>query len=176
VSLSTDQKIALWNTVGVWVAGVATTMATISALWIAYMARRTKLRAWCTVDLTPVDGTRHLTITVTNEGDRLVEIPACAWVIGRGRWRDKHHAIFDPNTEYSDPLPYTLTPAKTAHFRIRLSEDPTFFSAFARGYLKGRDLQTLRAVVFPSVGNLMTIKPSQDVLDIFRCEVDRVSD
>ena len=89
-----DQKIQVWVAVGTWVAGLATLAAVVVAL---YLARRTeKVRLNVHVGLRVVvigDGSpfqEHLSISVTNVGERSVTINTVGWAVGKGKqWHDR---------------------------------------------------------------------------------------
>ena len=76
--MTLDQKIQIWNAIGTWLAGIATVLAVIVALYLA--KKSNKLRLKIQVGLREVvvgEGSppkQHVSFDVTNLGERPVAI------------------------------------------------------------------------------------------------------
>jgi hypothetical protein len=87
MDLTVDQQIQLWNAVGTWVAGMGTLAALVVALYLARKAEKLRLNIHAGLrDVVAGDGSpieTHLSIGVTNLGDRRITINSVGWAVGR---------------------------------------------------------------------------------------------
>ena len=85
--MTLDQKIQVWVAVGTWVAGLATLAAVIVALHLARRTEKVRLQVFVGLRVVVIgDGSpfqEHLSINVTNLGERSVTINTVGWVIGK---------------------------------------------------------------------------------------------
>ena len=161
----------IWMVVGTWFAGLATLVAATVALYLATRSEKVRLRIFVGVRVVmPGDGTPgepYVCFDVTNVGDRPVVITTVGWVIGKRKAR--RYCI-----QILEGLPWKQCPAELTHgqgaqFMIGLSGTPDWTKDFARGFLnEPRELKTLRAQIFTSVGQTFEIKPERGLIDRLR--------
>ena len=85
-----DQKVQLWMVVGTWVAGLATLLAVMTALYLAKNVEKVRLKIFVGIrEVFPGDGSspEHVCFDVTNVGQRPVTITGVGWVIGKRKKR-----------------------------------------------------------------------------------------
>jgi len=115
-----DQKIQIWVAVGTWVAGLATLAAVIVALYLARKVEKVKLKVHAAlVELVMGDGSppqKHLSISVTNLGERPVTINSAGWAVGKGK--NRKLAIQVVGAVPSNQYPIELTYGEKANFMV----------------------------------------------------------
>ncbi|OLC92291.1 MAG: hypothetical protein AUH86_19125 [Acidobacteria bacterium 13_1_40CM_4_58_4] len=171
--MTLDQKIQIWVAVGTWFAGLATLAAVIVALRLAKQVEKVKLKVHVGLrELVMGDGSpfqEHLSISVTNLGERAVTINSAGWAIGKGKHR--RFAIQTVAAAYTTQYPVELTYGKEAHFMVSFHIVPTWLKKFATGFvrdLSDRNLKTLVAQIHTSVGQTVEVKPENDLLEALR--------
>ena len=164
-----DQKIQIANTIGTWLAGLATLGAVIVSLYLARRTDKIKLRAFVNISLKIVRGnsnrSRYITIMITNEGSRIITINSIAWVVGKKKKSYCMQLFDDPD---SANYPVTLTDGQKAIFLIPLETEPLFLPKFCGDFIKDCSLKnskTLRLIVSPSVGKDLYFKPGKDLIE-----------
>jgi hypothetical protein len=171
--MTLDQKIQIWVAVGTWVAGLATVAAVIVALRLARQVEKVKLKVHVGLrELVMGDGSpfqEHLSISVTNLGERAVTIPSAGWAVGMGKRRK--FAIQPAAAVYSTQYPVELTYGKEAHFMVSFLISPNWLHDFATGFvsdLSDRNLKTLVAQIHTSVGQTVEAKPENNLLEALK--------
>jgi hypothetical protein len=167
--MTLDQKIQIWVAVGTWLAGFATLAAVIVALRLAKQVENVKLKVHVGLrELVMGDGSPlqdHLSISVTNLGERAVTINSVGWAVGKGKHR--RFALQTVAGAYSTQYPVELTYGKEAHFMVSFLMVP-WSKDFATGFvrdLSDRNLKTLVAQIHTSVGQTVEVKPESDLLE-----------
>src|SRR5712664_574728 len=118
--MALDQKIQILIAVGTWVAGLATLASVIVALRLAKQVEKVKLKVHVGLrELVMGDGSPfqdHLSISVTNLGERAVTINSAGWAVGKGKHRK--FAIQTVAAVYTAQYPIELTYGKSANFMV----------------------------------------------------------
>ena len=168
--MTLDQKIQIWNTLGTWLAGIATFAAVVVSLHLARRGERLRLKVFAGLRLViRGDGTpaeEHLNIGVTNLGDRAVIVNTVGWAVGKGKQRQ--YCIQTVSGPWTAQYPIELPHGKQASFMVSFAHTPTWFTEFANGFLKSlsdKELDTLVAQVHTSVGETVEVKPEKDLVD-----------
>jgi hypothetical protein len=171
--MTLDQKIQIWNTVGTWLAGIATFAAVIVSLHLARRSERVKLKVLAGIRLVVGgDGTppeEHLNISVTNLGDRAVVLNTVGWAVGKRK--ERRYCIQTVSGFWTAQYPTELAHGKQASFMVSFAHTPTWLTEFANGFLKSisdSDLDTLVAQVHTSVGQTIEAKPEKELIDRLR--------
>jgi hypothetical protein len=82
--MTLDQKIQVWMVIGTWFAGLGTCAAVIVALYLSRRIEKVRLKVYAGLRVILGDGTprqTHLSIGVTNLGERPVTINTVGWAI-----------------------------------------------------------------------------------------------
>lgn len=168
-----DQKVQLWMVVGTWVAGVATLLAVMTALYLARRGEKVRLRIFVGIrEVFRGDGSPHedhVCFHVTNVGERPVTITTLGWVVGRRKKRK--YCIQPLSGSWTKQYPAELTHGQDARFMVSLSETPNWESDFSTRFINdssGQSLKTLRAQIFTSVGQTFEVKPESGLIDQLR--------
>jgi len=171
--MTLDQKIQIWVAVGTWFAGLATLSAVIAALWLAKRVERIRLRVYSGLrELVLGDGSpfqEHLSISVTNLGERPVTINSVGWAVGKGKRRK--FAIQPVNAKYTTHYPVELTHGKEANFMVSFLILPDWCEEFATKFIKDlsdRNLKSLVTQVHTSVGQTIEVKPENGLLEALK--------
>jgi len=169
MDLQAANKIALWNTIGVWLTGLATFTASGVALYLARRTSKVNLHMRAEI-LDVVDGIgivdKLVAIEVTNLGERSVTITDIGWVAGRGKKR-----IYCKQTSAgpdSSKTPFTLAYGEKTMVSVSLSIAPYWADQLAStfmGNLPVSKFKTLRAIAFTSVRQAVYVKPSKSIID-----------
>jgi hypothetical protein len=171
--MTLDQKIQVWIAVGTWVAGLATLAAVIVALRLARKVEKVKLKVHVGLrELIMGDGSpfqEHLSISVTNLGERAVTINTAGWAVGKGKHR--RFAIQPVAARYSSDYPIELNYGKEANFMVSFLVMPNWPKDFATDFvrdLSDRNLKTLVAQIHTSVGQTVGAKPEDNLLEALK--------
>jgi hypothetical protein len=171
--MTLDQKIQIWVAVGTWVAGLATLAAVIVALRLAKQVEKVRLKVHVGLrELVMGDGSpfqEHLSISVTNLGERAVTINSAGWAVGKGKHRK--FGIQPVAAIYSTQYPVELTYGKEANFMVSFLIARTWLKDFATNFvgdLSDRNLKTLVALIHTSVGQTVEVKPENDLLEALK--------
>lgn len=165
-----DQQIQIWNTIGTWVAGIATFAAVLVSLHLARRSDRVRLgvfaglRVMIRGDGTPPE--EHLDIGVTNLGDRSVTVNTVGWAVGKRKQR--RYCIQTVSGPWTADYPIELPHGKSASFMVSFKHTPTWLVEFATGFLRSlseKELDTLVAQVHTSVGQTIEVKPERDLIE-----------
>jgi hypothetical protein len=169
MSLSTDQVINVWNAVGTWVSGIATTGAVIVSLWLARRPSRVKLSASIGVRLIIDNGEQIrdlIALSITNLGERPVRIDSASWKFPAAK-RECRYGMQNFGGPYSEVLPKELTHGERATFtypdedfrwsKWLLTEFPEATSE--------RWLKRLRLHINTSVNQTVVIKPERILIE-----------
>lgn len=171
--MTLDQKIQLWNTVGTWVAGIATFLAVIVSLYLARKADRVRIHANAGIrhvfvgDGTPAE--ECVGITAVNQGERPVMINSIGWRVGKGK--DARHCIQPISGEYTDQYPKQLAHGEQVSFFVSFKAMPSWPKDFGVGFVKDlrpRNIKTLRAIIHTSVGQSIEVIPEESLLKRLR--------
>jgi hypothetical protein len=167
--MTLDQKIQIWVAVGTWVAGLATLAAVVVALYLARRTEKVRFKVHAGLRLVVIgDGSpfqEHLSISVTNLGERPVTINSVGWAIGRGRQR--RYCIQPVSGPFTTQYPVELAHGKNANFMVSFLATPNWLHEFATGFVKDlsdRSLKTLVAQVHTAVGQTVEVRPESDLL------------
>jgi hypothetical protein len=168
--MSLADKIALWNTIGTWVAGLATTGAVIFSLYLLRRSERVRLSVRAGLRILLGDGYPQrevMMIEVTNLGDRTVTVNSVGWSYGV-----KKERRFCLQMLSSDSLQYPvrLEHGQTGFFQYSITDHPHALKQFVTGFLRGdmKNLSTLRAQVHTSVNQTVDAKPEEELLKRIR--------
>lgn len=171
--MTLDQKIQIWVAVGTWISSLATVAAVITALRLALRAEKIRLDVEAALmDVILGDGSgfqEHLSINVTNLGERPVTVSTVGWAVGKGK--ERRFAMQPVNSPHSSQYPIELAHGKIARFMVSFDLVPGWKREFATGFvrdLSDRSLRTLVALVQPSVGKAVEVRPRQDLLDALK--------
>ena len=155
--------------VGTWLSSIGTIAAVIVALYLARRTERVRLRIQVGLRVMIVgDGSPpedHLSIEVTNLGERPVTINSVGWAIGKRKQR--RFGFQTLSGHHSDQYPAELQHGKTARFMVSFRATPQWMTDFARGFVKDLSdgsLRTLAALVNTSVGQTIEVKPEKELL------------
>jgi hypothetical protein len=168
-----DQKILIWNTLGTWLAAIATLGAVIVALYLS--AKSEQLKVDLRVGVRKIiQGTantpeRCICFEVTNAGLHPITVTNFGWIIGKGRRRRLIHQ--NPTIQYSSSLPIELAYGKQATFLISFAEAPNWLSEFRNNLDKehlNSDLRSIKAFVYTSIGKSVEMKPEANLLEFIR--------
>ena len=165
--MSFEEQIQLWGTIGTWIASLGTVAAVCAALWLA---RRTeKVRLQVHVGLRHMIGDRTeecLSTTVTNIGERPVNVVGWGWTIGKGRSK-KRLVMLPPPPSSPAQFPKLIQHGDMAWFMVSFAEYPDWINDF-RTNLDGvseKSLKSIRAEIYTSVGHTELIVPENPFLD-----------
>lgn len=169
--MTLDQQIQIWNTVGTWLAAIATFVAVLVSLFLAQKSDRVNLRANAGIRLVFAgDGTppeEHVGISVVNLGDRPVNVTSIGWCVGRGR--NKRYCVQPVAGHYTHQYPKQLAHGEQATFMVSFKAAPDWPRKFVTDFVKDvsdKNLRTLRALVSTSVGRRdFEVKPEKNLLD-----------
>lgn len=168
-----DQKIQIWNMVGTWVAGAGSFAAAIVALHLAKRVENVRLSVSVgLMEIVVGDGSpfqEHVGISVTNLGERPVNVNTVGWAIGKGKRR--RFAIQPLNSPHSTQYPIELAHGKSASFLVSFDLMPQWKREFATGFIKDlsdKSLKTLVAQVHTSVGKIIDTHPRKDLLEALK--------
>ena len=168
-----DQKIQIWNTLGTWLAALATLAAVIVALYLSARAEQLKLdlRVGLRKIIQGVTNTPEecVCFEVTNSGLHPITVTSCGWIIGKGKRR--RLLLQNPTIRYSSSLPIELAYGKQATFMISFTEAPEWLSEFSKNLDRDRlnaELKSLRAFVYTSIGKTIEIKPETSLVGRLR--------
>lgn len=158
-----DQQIQIWNTVGTWLAGLATFAAVAVSLHLSRQASRVKLRA--SVSLRqhvergrPID--EVLLFKVVNVGERPVTISSIGWVVGKGASRRYVIQLF--GSPISASIPQVLAHGQRADFIVSFGEDPEWMERFATSFVESGTSEALASLAVEfhtTVEQSVTVKP-----------------
>lgn len=154
-TMTLDQTIQVWNTVGTWLAGMATFAAVVVSLYLSRQRDRVNLKVHAGLRLVIVgDGSparRVVVISVTNRGERPVIVNTVGWRIGRGK--NARFCIQTVGRRSPDDYPKELAHGKSATFSFDNPE------AWANDMLEkflqpaaAKHIRTFKAQVNTSVG------------------------
>ena len=113
----------IWDLVGVWFAGLATTFAAVVALLLARRLEKVRLKVFVGTKI--LLGSRKpqyklLCIDVTNLGDWPVSINGVGWRIGkRNKKRNSMQTLTHPA---SNKFPVKLSYGESANFQIQVDD------------------------------------------------------
>lgn len=170
MAFTVDQDIEIWGTVGTWLAGLGTFSAVVVSLYLASRNERVRLKALAGLrQVFSGDGSpseENLIFAVTNLAERPVVIDGIGWRIGRGK--NMRNALQTVAATWTNHYPIELAHAKRAEFAVSFSVNPTWLEEFAHGFVQDisrRNLKTLRAQIYTSVGQTVEIKPEPYLIE-----------
>lgn len=173
MSLTFNQKVEVWNTVGAWVAGLGTLAAVVTSLYLARHSESIRLKVWADVYHTYLgDGTppeKSIIISVVNQGDRPVNIDTVGWAIGKGKRR--RYCIQTVSGRSTQHYPMELGRRKRASFAISLVDTPDWATEFSNKFvesIKRRHLKTLVPQVHTSIGTTVEGKVGEKVIELIK--------
>ena len=168
-----DQKIAVWNAAGAWVAGIATLLAVLVSLHLARKSEQIRikgtagLRLIFTGDGTPAE--EHLQICVMNHGERIVTGNSVGWRVGKKS--DVRFCVQPVSGKWTQDYPKQLAHGEQACFLVSFKatlEWPTHFAKTFVRDVSDKNLKTLRALVYTSLGQTIEVTPASGVLQKLR--------
>lgn len=173
INVTVDQQIQVWNTVGTWLAGIATFAAVVVSLRLAGKAERLRLKVNAGVRLlVRGDGTpaeKQIEISVTNLADRPVTIDSVGWAVGKGKSRQ--YSLQNVSGPHSSQYPVELAHGKRANFLVSLVDTPEWPKEFANNFVqsgKDRYLDTLVAQVHTSIGKTIEAKAERGLIELIK--------
>ncbi len=171
--MTLDQQIQMWNAVGTWLAGIATFLAVVVSLYLARKSDRVRVQATAGIRLVFVgDGSpaeEHVGITVVNLGERAIIINSIGWRVGKGK--KARHCIQPVYGQFTHQYPKQLAHGEQASFLVSFKAMPNWLSEFRSGFIqdaKASNLKTLRAIVNTSVGQVIEVRPENNLLEKLR--------
>ncbi len=169
MDLTTDQQIQVLNAVGTWVAGIGTLAAVVVALYLARRGEKLRLNAHAGLrDVVAGDGTpveTHLSIGVTNLGDRPVTINSVGWAIGKRK--NLRMCVQPVSAKFTSDVPVELSHGKNANFMVSFKTMPNWPREFAREFVRDvsdKNLKTLVVLIGTSVGETIHVRPEGGLL------------
>ncbi|PQJ63641.1 hypothetical protein BTO10_02160 [Vibrio chagasii] len=168
--MSFDQKIQLANTIGTWLAAIATFVAVLVSLYLARASSKINVRVLAGIRVT-FEGSepRHyFGVNVTNKADKNVVITGIGWSIGKKK--DVQYCIQPFYSPLSAKVPITLQYGESSSFLIPIGNEELngWFVPFAEGFVKSFDekhLKTLKLWVETSVGERVVLSPEQNFIE-----------
>ena len=162
--LSFDQTMQILDMLGAWVAGLGAFAAAGIALWLARRAEKVKLESSVGLRLIVGDHVSQecLEFSVTNIGERPVNVSSLSWCIGR--WKNKRGCIMNPNHLSLNQLPKKIEYGEMASFVVDFSESRNWIQDFSRDFISKDSIDSLRARIHTSVGYTKYVKPEKELL------------
>jgi hypothetical protein len=164
-----ENELELWNVVGTWLSGIATTAAVIVSLYLARRTERVHLRVSAGVrTLVTMGSNEHpefLMISVVNEGSRPVIVAALGWSMGWMSWGPfKRMHFYQPPSllPQESPLPTTLAHGHVGRYLFPLHGADDWVKSFAAQVAKlplwkrKMYLKALRLHISPTIGRDQT--------------------
>ncbi|BDU22508.1 hypothetical protein [Dyella sp. GSA-30] len=169
MSLSTDQVINVWNAVGTWVAGLATTGAVIVSLWLA--SRQSRVKLYATIGVRSIVGNGEhirnlITLSITNLGERPVRVDSVSWKFPPAKSGYKF-GMQNFGGPYSETMPKEVTHGERATFTYS-DEDFKWSKWLLADYPEAtseRWLKRLRLHINTSVNQTVVIKPERTLIE-----------
>ncbi|EGR0682346.1 hypothetical protein NMT15_003069 [Vibrio cholerae] len=168
--MSFDQKIQLANTIGTWLAAIATFAAVLFSLYLARASSKINLRvlAGIRVIFEGSEPRYYFGVNITNKADRNVVITSIGWSIGKKK--NAQYCIQPFYAPLSAKVPITLQYGEASSFLIPISDDEVnnWLIPFAEGFVKSFDekhLKTLKLWVETSVGERVELLPENNFLE-----------
>lgn len=116
------------------------------------------------VGISPQD---FVMISVTNVGTRTTVVGNLS--IHVGFFRKRRGVITPPGGPFSNSIPCTLVDGERAQWAIELDKNRTWIHEICEGFNLNRlDLYTLRFLVHTSHGEILTIKPEDNLQESIR--------
>ncbi|WP_026470391.1 hypothetical protein [Alkanindiges illinoisensis] len=172
--MTLDQKLALANVIGTWLASIGTIAAVIVSLWLVRRTGRIQLKIESTTALICPDGrmVRCIVISVTNLGDRTVTITNIRWKIGKGKSLTENLQFFSLSLG-STQFPTELEHGKSGHYFLELfrEDEHNWEQPFILGFVKDlspKHLDTLRIEIKTSIGQMVQVRPGKQVLEFIK--------
>ncbi len=156
------------SVLGVWVGGLGSLSAAVVALWLSRHSEKVKLKSHVGIRVLVGGGgpkEELLDISATNVGNRPVTISGVGWRAKIGR--SPRYAVQIFGNPLSDTCPKTLHYGDTGSFKVFFS-DSDWLKDFAVGFLKDaseKEVKTLRAQIYTSVGQTRDVVPEQRVFE-----------
>lgn len=154
---------------GTWLAAVATLAAVVVALHLARRTEKIRLKVHVGHRVVVVgDGSpfrEHLSISVTNLGDRPVTVNSVGWAVGKGSQR--RYCIQPVSGSFTTQFPVELAHGKSANFLVSFLDTPNWLRDFATGFIKDmadRSVRTLVAQIHTAVGQTIEARPEDDLI------------
>lgn len=167
--MTLDQYIQIWNMIGTWVAGIATTAAVIVSLHLARRGEQIRIRIKVGIDLIYLgDGTpseEHLAFTIVNLSVQPVTVNSIGWRVGKGK--DIRFALQPVFGAYTSQYPKQIAYGEQVRFAVSFTEYPSWIKEFSIGFvhdLSKSNLRTLRALIHTSVGETIEATPEDSLL------------
>lgn len=162
-----DQIIQVFNTVGIWLAAIATFSAVWVSLHLANRAGRVKLKAFVGIWQMFGGGPytkqgEHLYLNITNYGKRSVVVTSIGWSTGKGR--SKNYWASTGWSAGSAKIPTRLQDGESAAFLLSL-EETDWINRNAKEFCKQHDIKTLRCLIGTSLGTTTEIIPAKPLLN-----------
>ena len=168
-----DQQVQIWMVVGTWLAGIATLLAVVVALYLARRGEKLRLKVHAGVrDIIAGDGTpveKHLCIGVTNLADRPVTITSVGWAVGKRK--DLRLCVQPVSGRYTNDYPIELPHGKNANFMVSFQTMPNWPKDFVQGFVhdvSDKNLKTLVALISTSVGQTIRVRPETGSLEMLK--------
>lgn len=172
-NMTFDQKIQVWVAVGTWLAGLATLAAVVVALHLARRTEKVRLKVHVGLRVVVIgDGSpfqEHLSMDVTNLGDRSVTINTVGWAVGKGTKRG--FCIQPVSGPFATQFPVELGHGKNANFMVSFLATPNWLREFSTGFVKDlsdRSVKTLVAQIHTSVGQTVEVRPERSLVQRLR--------
>jgi len=155
------------------VAGIATLCAVLVSLHLARRSERIRIRGSAGIRLiTEGDGTpaeQHVQISAVNHGDRVVIVNSVGWRVGK---RDDTRFCIQPvSGRWTQDYPKQLAHGEQASFLVSFKATPEWPTHFARTFVRDisdKNLKTLRALIYTSLGQTIEVVPEPDLLKKLR--------
>lgn len=171
--MTLDQQINVWNTVGTWLAGIATFAAVLVSLHLSRRSERVRIKATAGLRLVFAgDGSpaeEHVQISLVNHGDRTVTVNSVGWKIGVGK--KARFCIQPVSGKWTQDYPKQLAHGEEGSFLVSFIATPDWVRHFASGFVKDvsvKNLKTLRALVHTSLGQTVEVVPEGNLLEKLR--------
>ncbi|MCU3440537.1 MULTISPECIES: hypothetical protein [Enterobacter cloacae complex] len=147
---------AFWSMIGTWFAGVATFLAVLTSLYIAFRDKKSFIGGKVRLGhiFSDIDDKSVVAISVVNRSLHAVKLKSIFWEVN-GDY--EFQQLF--RNPASDPLPIRLEHGDEAHYRIILNEDDDWLRRIAMRISKvNSSPERLRCVVALSTGERVRLK------------------
>ena len=155
-----------WGSVADWVSGLGSMSAGIIALCLAKSTTRIRLRGYCGIRVIIGQGTKPkdlIFVSVTNVGTRSTVINNIAMRVG-GLRKKRFAVIKAVKDAYSVGVPFPLADGQEGHWGIPLDEEKTWIKDLCKSFVTSpSDVQTLRFTVHTNHGEVLTLKPEDNL-------------
>ena len=168
--MTLDQRIQIWNVVGIWLAGIKTFLADLRSLYLARKGEAVKEQATGGI-LVVFAGYlslagEHLDFGIVNLGDRPVNIVSIGWPVSHRK--NKRFYIQPFKGQYTQQYPKQHVHGEQTSFLVSFDASPNWLRDFASNFVQNiteANIKTLRALMHTSVGKAIEVVPEKNLIE-----------